>query len=325
MGQFIPYPLKFKPICKERVWGGSRIEKIYHKGFPLEKPIGESWELCDHAEDASEIVNGPYSGTNIHELMLKFKSELLGANHPEVDVFPVLVKILDPNDKLSIQVHPDEAYVAAHDDVEAPKAEVWYIADANPNAEIIRGVKPGVAKNELVERIGSGTLEQVMNFVTVEKYGVYPIFSGTIHALLPGSLVFEIQQNSDVTFRLYDWGRVGLDGKPRELHVDHGIACTHVKHNDFKPEKIDSETRIIFRAPGFEVLEYIFQGGSRDIKTEAYNVITVVEGSCSLIVPGAEDNSLTLAGGETSVIPAAAGKFTIDSEEGTRLLLTRPG
>ena len=324
MDQFIAYPLKFKPIYKERVWGGSRIESVYHKGFPLEKPIGESWELCDHNGDVSEIVNGPYSGRNIHQLMLQFKAELLGRDQPDAEVFPVLVKILDPNDKLSIQVHPDEAYVSEHADVEAPKAEVWYIADADPGAEIIRGVKPGVAKNELVDRINSGTLEQVMNFVPVKQYGTYPIFSGTIHALLPGSLVFEIQQNSDVTFRLYDWGRVGLDGKPRDLHVNHGIACTHVEHQDFVPEKIDSESQVIFRSPNFEVLEYIFQDRSRDVETAGYNVITVVEGSCLLTVSGAENESLTLVGGDTAVVPAAAGKFTINPEAGTRVLLTRP-
>ena len=324
MDQFRAYPLKFKPIFKERVWGGTRIEKIYHKGFPLDRPIGESWELCDHVKDVSEIVNGAYSGRNIHELMFQFSDELLGSNHPDVEDFPVLVKILDPNEKLSIQVHPDEAYVSEHDDVEAPKAEVWYIADADPGAMIIRGVKPGVSKSELVDRISSGTLEEVMSFVPVEKYGTYPIFSGTIHALLPGSLVFEIQQNSDETFRLYDWGRVGLDGKPRDLHVDHGIACTHVDHKDFVPERLDSESQIIFKSPDFEVLEYILQSQLRSFETSMYCVITVVEGTCLLIVPREEKESLTLVGGDTVLIPAAAGKFTVKSEERARLLLTRP-
>jgi len=324
MKHFTAYPLKFKPIYKERVWGGSTIERVYHKGFPLDKPIGESWELCDHLDDISEVINGPYAGRNLNNLMLEYKEAILGEDHLQVERFPVLVKILDPNEKLSIQVHPDEEYVESHPDVEAPKAEVWYIAEAAPGAQIIRGVKGGVEKEELRRRIADGTLEEVMNFVPVIRGCTYPILAGTIHALLPGSLVFEIQQNSDTTFRLYDWGRVGLDGKPRELHIEHGLACTHIVHQEFEIQPIAPNSRVIFRSPTFEVIQHDLVEQSRTYKTKGYQVVTVVDGACGICIEGSEFEPVVMKEGDTALVPALSGSYIIHCNGKARFLVTQP-
>ncbi len=324
MERFEAYPLRFEPIFKEKIWGGRRIEEVYHKKLPQDKAIGESWELSDRFDDISIVSNGLYQNKNLHELLLEYPVDLLGRSHNNEPRFPILVKILDPNDKLSVQVHPPEEYVESHPKIEAAKTEMWYVVETEPGSEIILGNRPGIFKEDIRKALDEGTLDQLLNYVKVERYRTYPIFAGTIHALLPGTLLFEIQQNSDVTFRLYDWGRMGADGKPRPLHIEQGLDVINFNPQISFPERpIDQYSKLIFKCHLFEVLEYHLPEMSLDLHTESFQILLFVSGAGSLSY-GENEKGVSYSPGETILIPAALGNYRINSLSDTRFLLTRP-
>ncbi|MFP4660606.1 MAG: type I phosphomannose isomerase catalytic subunit [Halanaerobiales bacterium] len=216
------YPLKFNPIYKEKIWGGDKLTKVFNRYLPNNK-IGESWEVAAHPNGTSIIENGIYQGRTITELIDNNTQELLGkAKLNEDNRFPLLVKILDANAKLSVQVHPDDEYADKVEN-ELGKTEMWYIIDAEPDAKLVYGLKPGTRKEDFSEAIEEGELEKYLNEISVEKGDIFYMPSGTIHAIEEGILLAEIQQNSDTTYRVYDWNRVGQNGKPRDLHVEKAL------------------------------------------------------------------------------------------------------
>src|SRR5579859_6328112 len=225
------YQLTFKPIFKERVWGGRKLEQLYKKELPAGAVIGESWEISDRPGDASVVANGPLAGKDLRWLMEHHAAELLGAAAAKTDRFPLLVKILDAAEKLSLQVHPPASVAAALGG--EPKTEMWYVAEADPGADIFVGLKSGVTRSEFEQKIKDGTVADCFHRIEVGKGDVMFLPSGRVHALGAGSVIFEIQQNSDTTYRVFDWNRVGLDGKPRELHVEKSLAS--IDFNDFEP------------------------------------------------------------------------------------------
>jgi mannose-6-phosphate isomerase len=225
------YPLTFQPIFKERVWGGRKLEELYQKPLPPGVPIGESWEISDRPCDASVVANGPLAGKDLHWLMQNHGRELLGEARAEAGRFPLLVKLLDAREKLSLQVHPP-----AQKSVQLggePKTEMWYIADAAPGAELFVGLKRGVTREDFEQRIAAGTVADCFHRVAVRPGDAMFLPSGRVHAIGAGLVIFEIQQNSDTTYRVFDWNRVGLDGKPRQLHVAESLAS--IDFNDFEP------------------------------------------------------------------------------------------
>ena len=209
------YPLTFHPILKERVWGGRSLECLYHKPLPAGVPIGESWEISDRPGDVSVVSNGPLAGKDLHWLMTRHATELLGAARPPDSRFPLLVKILDAQEKLSLQVHPPPGKAAELGG--EPKTEMWYITEAAPGAELYVGLKRGVSREEFERKIKSGTVAECFHRVSVRPGDAMFLPSGRVHALGAGIVLFEVQQNSDTTYRVFDWNRLGLDGKPREL------------------------------------------------------------------------------------------------------------
>jgi mannose-6-phosphate isomerase len=213
------YPLTFQPIFKERVWGGRNLERLYRKALPANTPIGESWEITDRPEGVSVIANGSLAGKDLRWLMANQREELLGKT--DAERFPLLIKILDCQETLSVQVHPP-AGVAAKLGGE-PKTEMWHIADATPEAVLYVGLRRGVTREEFERRIGDGTVAEALHRIAVKKDDVMFLPSGRVHAIGAGNVIFEIQQNSDTTYRVFDWNRVGLDGKPRELHVKESL------------------------------------------------------------------------------------------------------
>ena len=214
------YPLMFHPRFKERVWGGRRLETLYGKTLPPDVPIGESWEIADRPGDESVIANGPLAGRTLRDLMIERAPDVLGDAAPAADGrFPLLCKILDARQKLSLQVHPPDR--ARH--LGDPKTEMWYIADAGPGAELFVGLKRGVTRATFEGALGSGRVADCFHRVDVTSGDVMFLPSGRVHAIGAGLVIYEIQQNSDTTFRVYDWDRVGLDGKPRELHVPQSL------------------------------------------------------------------------------------------------------
>ena len=223
--------LTFLPVFKERVWGGRSLERLYGKKLPAQVPVGESWEITDRPEGVSVIAGGPLEGKDLRWLMKQHARELLGPARPQDGRFPLLVKILDAREKLSVQVHPP-ARIAAQLGGE-PKTEMWYVADAEPGAELYAGLRQGVTRPEFERRIQDGTVADCLHRVPVRPGDVMFLPSGRVHAIGAGIVIFEIQQNSDTTYRVFDWNRVGLDGKPRELHVEESLQC--IDFTDFEP------------------------------------------------------------------------------------------
>ncbi|MGB0413598.1 MAG: type I phosphomannose isomerase catalytic subunit [Coraliomargarita sp.] len=224
-------PIKFKPIYQERVWGGTDFTaKLRRDDLPEGKVIGESWELVDRPEAQSVTIEG----NSIRELIEEAPEQIMGAGWKAEWPFPILVKWLDCQEKLSLQVHPP-AEVAPELNGQ-PKTEIWYIADAAPHATLMAGLKQGVTRDDFEAGLKSNELESLVHSIPVQAGESIFIPSGRIHAIGGGNLILEIQQNSDTTYRVYDWGRVGLDGTPRELHIEESMRSSDFE--DFEPETL---------------------------------------------------------------------------------------
>jgi len=231
------YPLTFHPIFKERVWGGRNLERLYDKPLPPGQLIGESWEISDRPGDESVIANGPLAGRNLRWLMELHAADLLGDTQARQGRFPLLLKILDAREKLSLQVHPPAGQAASLSG--EPKTEMWYVADAVPGAELFVGLKRGLKRADFEERLRDGTVADCFHRLPVRTGNAMFLPSGRVHAIGAGLVIFEIQQNSDTTYRVFDWNRVGLNGQPRELHLAESLAS--IDFDDFEPDLIRTE------------------------------------------------------------------------------------
>jgi mannose-6-phosphate isomerase len=321
------YPLTFQPIFKERVWGGRNLQRLYQKPLPPDQRIGESWEITDRPESVSLIANGPLAGKNLRWLMEQHRQEVLGAQAATAGPFPLLVKILDAQETLSVQVHPPAA-VAAQLGGE-PKTEMWYITDATPQAELFVGLKPGVTRADFERRIRDGTVAEAVHHFPVKAGDAMFLPSGRLHAIGGGNVLFEIQQNSDTTYRVFDWNRVGLDGKPRELHVAQSLAS--IDFNDFAPSLIASKysrneifkVRYLVDDPLFRVDACQVKRGRRfHLRSVSAQVLGLLRGRLA-IVHG--DSTLTLKAGEFCLLPACLGRVTLTAELQAEFLHVQPG
>jgi mannose-6-phosphate isomerase len=310
------YPLTFAPILKERVWGGRNLERLYHKPLPPGAPIGESWEISDRPGDASVIANGPLAGRDLRWLMENHAAELLGEKHRAVQRFPLLIKILDAHEKLSLQVHPPAAKAAELGG--EPKTEMWYVAEATPGAELFVGLKRGVTRAGFESKIRDGTVADCFQRLTVEKGDVMFLPSGRVHALGAGLVIFEIQQNSDTTYRVFDWNRKGLDGKPRELHVAQSLAS--INFDDFEPRLIKSKysrnavlkVRYLVDDPLFRVDACVVKRGEQfHLRSDGVQILGVLNGRLSV---GEGDTALQLNAGQFVLVPASLGRVSLKAE-----------
>jgi mannose-6-phosphate isomerase len=225
------YPLTFQPIFKERIWGGRHLETLYGKPLPPGWRVGESWEISDRPGDESVIAHGPLRGRTLRWLMQEWPAALLGPRDAAPARFPLLIKILDAQDTLSLQVHPPAA-VAARLGGEA-KTEMWYVARAEPAAELFVGLKKGVTRAEFKKKLAAQTVAECFHRIPVREGDAMFLPSGRVHALGAGLVIFEVQQNSDTTYRVFDWNRVDGGGKARELHVPQSLAS--IDYEDFEP------------------------------------------------------------------------------------------
>ena len=227
-------PLRFTPLIKRLRWGGTRL------GTCLRKPIGtavdaaESWEIADHGTDQSVVMTGPFAGWTLARLMGRHATELLGCQ-AEQTTFPLLVKFLDASDRLSLQVHPNDEQAARFALTGRGKTEAWHVLQAEPGSLIFAGLKPGVSRGELDHAIRSGTLTTCVHTIEARAGDSYLIPAGTVHAIGEGVLLAEIQQTCDITFRLHDWGRLGADGRPRQLHVREALECIDFSRGPVEP------------------------------------------------------------------------------------------
>lgn len=310
-GRFVaqhPGVLKFTPQCMERVWGGRELATRYNRKLAREDmPYGESWDLVDRSDVQSVVEGGPLDGTPLHDLWLEWREEIFGAVTGAR--FPLLLKILDARDRLSIQVHPP-ADVAPSLGGE-PKTEMWYIADAEPDAALYVGLKAGVTREDFAQAIAGGTVEEVTHRIPVRTGDHIFIPSGRLHAIGAGLVIFEIQQNSDTTYRVFDWNRMGTDGKPRELHVRESLAC--IDYTDFEPSISHTEQGVLAECAHFRVERRAVQGGEAfQAGTDGqFLLLSVVSGEISFLgaLPSRRPEqpapeTITARAGDSLVIPA---------------------
>lgn len=227
-------PIFFSPLYMERVWGGRGLADKLNRSLPPDKVIGESWEVVDRPEAQSVVAAGPFKGMTIRELMETSAGTVMGPTYDPAKPFPILVKWLDCQEKLSLQVHPP--YKVAEELGGEPKTENWYIADVDEGAELMVGLKDGVTREAFEAALKNNELEPLVHKATVSPGDSIFVWSGRIHAIGGGNFILEIQQNSDTTYRVYDWGRVGLDGKPRDLHVEESMQS--IAFDDYEPEPL---------------------------------------------------------------------------------------
>ncbi len=224
------YPMKLQAPLKDYLWGGTILKERYGKESDLEK-VAESWELSCHADGNSVIENGIYANQTLSNYLEEVGFEVLGKNQQEFKnklVFPILIKLIDANDNLSIQVHPEDAY-ALEMEKEYGKTEMWYVMEAEENATLIYGLKETITKEIFQEKIADGSLLEVCNIVPVKKGDVFFIPAGTLHGIGKGIVIAEVQQNSNTTYRVFDYNRKGADGKTRELHIEKAVAVTNLE------------------------------------------------------------------------------------------------
>jgi mannose-6-phosphate isomerase len=226
MSQVNLYPLRFEPIYEYRLWGGRRLADMLTAPLPGDGPIGEAWILSDRDDFRSRVANGPLKGRTIGELLDRSPAQMLGELAGRFPRFPLLLKFLDAREMLSVQVHPSSAHADLLPKGESAKTEAWVVLEAGPESRIYAGVKPGATAENLRQALGNGTVEDDLAWFTPKPGDGVFLPAGTVHTLGGGLVVFEVQQNSDVTFRLYDWGHVDANtGQPRALQVDQALSC----------------------------------------------------------------------------------------------------
>lgn len=251
----------FKPLYQERVWGGRGLHEKLGRDLPGTAPIGESWEIVDRPEAQSVVAEGPQAGLTLRELLEAHAGSVMGPGYDPATPFPILVKWLDCQDRLSLQVHPP-ADIAPSLGGE-PKTENWYVAEAEPHAAMLIGLKNGVTREQFETALRENRLEPLVHRIPVQKGESMFVRSGRLHALDAGCLILEIQQNSDTTYRVYDWGRVGLDGKPRQLHIEQSLKC--IEFNDFEPTqtKPEGKTQVIAESELFNLTRHTLNCGEK--------------------------------------------------------------
>jgi len=308
--------IRFEPLYQERVWGGRALGSSLGRTLPSEKLIGESWEIVDRPEAQSVVRGGPQKGMTLRALIEQHGAEVMGPAYPISKHFPVLVKWLDCRERLSLQVHPPMS--VAPELGGEPKTENWYIAETNPGSHLIVGLKKGVTRQAFEKALADNTLEQCIHRFPVAAGDSIFVQSGRLHAIDAGNLILEIQQNSDTTYRVYDWGRMGLDGKPRKMHVQESLKS--IKWDDFEPAPLRSAptSGVLAECDEFLIRRVVLDRGEKLSfpAGEQPRILSVASGSLS--VAGKTE---ILKRGENVLLPCATG-FEFQAFEASILLVT---
>lgn len=301
-------PIFLTPVFKEKIWGGTALRDRFGYSIPSES-TGECWAISAHPKGPSTVANGPYKGKTLIELWEEHREVFGGV---EGDRFPLLKKLLDVKEGTSIKVHPDDYYAGENEEGELGKTECWYIIDCKENAEIIYG-HTARSKTELVTMINSGDWEGLLRRIKIKPGDFYYVPSGTLHALCKGALVLETQQNSDATYRVYDYDRVDDNGKPRELHFAKAVNAATVPHVDgYIDESTESRKGITIKTfvqgEYFSVYKWDINGEAEMAQDESFLICSVIEGSGLLMY---EDKTCPLKKGDHFILPAQMPDFTI--------------
>ncbi|OIK21227.1 mannose-6-phosphate isomerase, class I [Bacillus amyloliquefaciens] len=299
--------LFLEPVFKERLWGGTKLRDTFGYEIPSER-TGECWAISAHPHGASIVRNGPFSGTSLHRLWNEHP-ELFG--HPKEDAFPLLTKILDADMDLSVQVHPNDAYAHRHENGELGKTECWYVLDCQKDAELILGHR-AQTKEEFVRLIERNEWAHLLRRIPIKPGDFFYVPSGTLHALCEGTLVLEIQQSSDATYRLYDYDRTDENGNKRELHLQKAIDVTDIPHTDqnvksTKHQIGDALITILAETPFFSIYKWNVSGNASFPAPGRYLLASVIKGRGEL-------NGCSIQKGGHFIVPADFGDFVIEGD-----------
>jgi len=303
------HPLTFTPLFMERVWGGRCLETKLGKALPAGVPIGESWELVDREEAQSIVDHGELAGTSLHTLWKNHREAVFGKGFPESERFPLLAKILDAQDTLSVQVHPP-AWLAARLKGE-PKTEMWYLLDATPDASVFAGFKSGTTRESFERVLAEGRAAELLHRISVREGDAIFIPSGRCHAIGAGCLIVELQQNSDTTYRVFDWNRVGLDGKPRALHIAESLQS--MDFEDIEPGLAAPVGELITGCEFFRNDRWELKQPRRDTG-DSFAIFTVLSGVVSC-------GGRPFRAGQFFLLPAAAKHHELVPIDGTAQVL----
>ncbi len=308
------YPIKLKAACKDYIWGGTRLRTEFHQQSSSPK-VAESWMLSCHPDGPSMVCGGEFDGVLLPEYLKAKGAAVLGTDCAEFPDFPLLIKLIDAKDRLSIQVHPDDGYAKAHGGGFG-KTEMWYVVDCEPGASLYYGFDHPVTKEEFRRRIEENTLEEVLNKVLVHPGDVFFIEAGTLHAIGAGILIAEIQQNSNLTYRIYDYGRLGADGKPRELHIQQAldVTLTVPPTRPIRPagmrESFDDFSRILLSSCRiFTVYAMDIREAELCADEKSFHSLVCLEGDAILLENGRP--LLTFRKGDSIFVPAGFGKYVV--------------
>ncbi len=320
----IDYPLKFVPILKQKIWGGNKLVQKLHKNSEL-KNIGESWEIADVKQDTSIVSNGKLKGKTLKDLLKKYKSELVGdVNYRTFkDKFPLLIKFIDAAQDLSVQVHPNNKLAKKRHN-SFGKNEMWYIMEAEKNANLVLGFSKEISPKQYKELLKEKAITTVLNFEKIKKGDAFFIETGTVHAIGAGVVLAEIQQTSDITYRIYDWDRVDAQGNSRELHTNLAIDAINFSTKLDTKRKYDNqlnEINTLVTCPYFKT-NFIPVKGEITLdysKTDSFVIFMCVEGSGTISI---NNNPETISYGETILIPATETSVLIKSSNCKLLAVT---
>lgn len=299
------YPLKFQPIYKEVLWGGTQIATRFGRDTKQCQNIGESWDLCQNQQGISIVSNGFLAGRNLAELMADYKKEIFGSRTKIGEVFPLMIKYLDAADNLSVQVHPGHEYAQVREG-EAGKNEAWYIVEAKEGAQIVYGLKTGVNSEQLQRTLRTGCIADTLNIIPVKAGELYYIPAGMVHALMGGVMVCEVQQNSNVTYRLYDYERLDQNGRQRELHLDKALEVI-----DFNLDAKVKQPQASIDCPYFSLQPRRVSGAMKLCLADHFYILCILKGYGTIIWnEGAE----SVKAGETILLPACLGDVLVSGQ-----------
>ncbi len=317
------YPLKFNPVFKEKIWGGDKIRTVFGMDFAPLPNCGEAWVLSGYGDDVSVVNNGFLAENQLDELIEVYMEDLVGEVVFEKygNKFPLLIKILNSNDWLSIQVHPDDTLAESrHND--SGKTEMWYVADAEPGAQLISGFNREMNADLYLSNLEQGTIKEIMNYEQVQKGDVFFIPSGRVHALGPGLLIFEIQQTSDLTYRIYDFDRVDDKGNPRQLHTDLALeALDFTRHENYRTEYDHEFNKTVPVVESTYFNTSLIHFGTPVVKDysglDSFVILQCAEGKCMVEY---DEGVETLQAGEVMLIPAVMERIRIVPLEESKIL-----
>ena len=310
-------PILFESIYVERLWGGRQLETRFGRPLPAGKCIGEIWELVDRPEAQSAVRNEPFYGLTLNDLWINAREQIFGPIYLGMPDrrFPILIKLLDAREKLSVQVHPPPEVACSLDG--EPKTEMWYFLDADLDASVYAGLKSGVTRNQVEEQLRSGNIESALHKIHVGSGQTMFIPSGRLHAIGKGNIIVEIQQNSDTTYRIFDWNRTTADGKRRKLHIKESLAS--INFSDYEPQPHAIPHGTLVECPYFKVEKQTIDRTQTRELNKRFVIICVVKGKANIA-------GLALDTAKLCLIPAALEKITLTpvSDSAELLIITLP-